>query len=340
VQCRTPPKFGMDSDEKRVIRAVSLVGLADVAVAAGLCATWFGLAGGLVWFLDLFSHFRFQLLAFSIVGLAWFLWRGLRTSAAFALITMVVNAALLSGVFSAHARTPASVSPGFQLRVLSINVHTSNRAHGKVIDFIRQEDADAVLLLEIDRKWEEALSPLKDSYPFSIVEPRSDNFGIAFFSKSAAHTEVLMFANPADEFSIGVPVLVALMPHQGRTVRLVGAHPLPPIGGRNSRWRDDELSKLATIARRSAEPVLLLGDLNATPWSAGMRALTGGSGLLLPSARFTWQPSWMADTPLAIPIDHALATAPLVVLRREIGPDVGSDHRPIIAEVGWAAEVR
>jgi len=46
-------------------------------------------------------------------------------------------------------------------------------------------------------------------------------------------------------------------------------------------------------------------------------------------------PSGGAGTVLGIPIDHALATPPLVIARRRIGPDVGSDHRPQLLEVGW-----
>jgi endonuclease/exonuclease/phosphatase (EEP) superfamily protein YafD len=47
-------------------------------------------------------------------------------------------------------------------------------------------------------------------------------------------------------------------------------------------------------------------------------------------------PTWSANTPFAIPIDHVLATSPLVITSRSVGPDVGSDHRPLDFVVGWA----
>jgi endonuclease/exonuclease/phosphatase (EEP) superfamily protein YafD len=46
-------------------------------------------------------------------------------------------------------------------------------------------------------------------------------------------------------------------------------------------------------------------------------------------------PTWMVDTLIGIPIDHALAQKPLNILLRTLGPEVGSDHRPILIEVGW-----
>lgn len=325
----------MTSDDKFLSRVVSLGGLVDAAMLIGLSATWIGLLGDLWWFFDLFSHFRFQCLGISVFALAWFIWRmnwgGITASFA----SVLVNAALFFGFFAGGAQ-PGPTAPGFRFRALSINVHTSNRAFGKVIDFVRKADADVVLLLEIDKRWKDALAPLEQLYPHSRFEPRRDNFGVAFFSRDeVVSSEVEVFADPSNPDEIGVPGLVVVIRHGGKTIRVIGAHPLPPTGPGNSRWRNDELSKVAEMATRSREPVLLIGDLNATPWSAGMRVLTRQSALRLPPAKFQREPSWMVTSPLAIPIDHALATLPLVVLRRDVGPDVGSDHVPIIAELGW-----
>jgi endonuclease/exonuclease/phosphatase (EEP) superfamily protein YafD len=84
------------------------------------------------------------------------------------------------------------------------------------------------------------------------------------------------------------------------------------------------------------QPVLLAGDLNATPWSTGMRALTAGE-LRFGSRQSPWKPTWSVRSPFAIPIDHALSTAPLLILERRVGPDLGSDHRPLELSVAWSA---
>jgi endonuclease/exonuclease/phosphatase (EEP) superfamily protein YafD len=41
-------------------------------------------------------------------------------------------------------------------------------------------------------------------------------------------------------------------------------------------------------------------------------------------------PAWAG-----IPIDHALATPEFTATAFTVGPDLGSDHRPIVAEFAW-----
>jgi endonuclease/exonuclease/phosphatase (EEP) superfamily protein YafD len=46
------------------------------------------------------------------------------------------------------------------------------------------------------------------------------------------------------------------------------------------------------------------------------------------------QPSWNARRPFVrIPIDHIFAPPGATVVRRTIGPDVGSDHFPVEADL-------
>jgi endonuclease/exonuclease/phosphatase (EEP) superfamily protein YafD len=134
----------------------------------------------------------------------------------------------------------------------------------------------------------------------------------------------------------GLPSIEARLDFHGREVVIIATHPVPPYGRAYADFRDTQLAALADHVQQTGDAVLLVGDLNATPWSAAMRIATRGN-LGFRSLAAPWTPTWRARSLFAIPIDHALCTAPLVITRREVGPDVGSDHRPIVLDVGWAA---
>ena len=52
-----------------------------------------------------------------------------------------------------------------------------------------------------------------------------------------------------------------------------------------------------------------------------------------------WQPTWQARTILGIAIDQALCTPQLFFAKREIGPDLGSDHRSQELEFAVGGEI-
>ena len=62
----------------------------------------------------------------------------------------------------------------------------------------------------------------------------------------------------------------------------------------------------------------------ARPKGTGLRDSSRGMGL---------QPTWPADIPLLwIPIDHCLYSDGIEIRGRRTGPDVGSDHFPLIVD--------
>jgi endonuclease/exonuclease/phosphatase (EEP) superfamily protein YafD len=80
--------------------------------------------------------------------------------------------------------------------------------------------------------------------------------------------------------------------------------------------------------------VIVMGDLNATPWSQPFRRLVARSGLCDSRAGFGIAASYPADsTVLRIPIDHVLITCSIGVADRRVERDIGSDHRPVIVDL-------
>jgi endonuclease/exonuclease/phosphatase (EEP) superfamily protein YafD len=90
---------------------------------------------------------------------------------------------------------------------------------------------------------------------------------------------------------------------------------------------------LAKVVADVEAPIVLLGDLNTTPWSPIYRQFIEDSGLRDARDGFGLLSSWpTGNPPLLIPIDHALVSQQIVVHNLYLGPDVGSDHYPLILD--------
>lgn len=105
------------------------------------------------------------------------------------------------------------------------------------------------------------------------------------------------------------------------------------------RAGDALLAWIADWAARQTDPVVVLGDLNATPWSHAFRSLVDEAGLVNSLRGRGLQPSCPAPLGLlGIPIDHLLHSPALATVERERGPAFGSDHRMLHVRLAWVGE--
>ena len=86
---------------------------------------------------------------------------------------------------------------------------------------------------------------------------------------------------------------------------------------------------------------MLLGDLNATPWSPAFRSLLRNSDLRDSRQGFGIHSTWPSGTwIMRVPLDHILVSGQVAVHSRVVGPDVGSDHRGVVVEFSLASRDR
>lgn len=306
---------------------LTLVGLLEVGGALLCLATVTGFLGRLWWILELTSHFRLHL-ALSLLTLVavWALKRRRWMAAlcgAFAAINLVL-------VFSPLWPSARTLSPsGASLRLAAINVHTANERADLVLEFLSRADADVILLMEVNERWMSDLSPLRVSHPHVVAEARDDNFGIALFSRIPLTNHSIVELGEAGAPSITTDILV------GPThISLLGTHPLPPGTSEYARLRNDQLREIATHVRAQIGPAVVLGDLNATPWSPYFADLLRDSGLKNTSQGRGLHGSWPAWLPVGrIPLDHCLVSPSIGVISKRLGPRIGADHLPIVVEL-------
>ncbi|MDX1654774.1 MAG: endonuclease/exonuclease/phosphatase family protein [Candidatus Competibacteraceae bacterium] len=298
-------------------------------ILAGLGAvatTLAGLAAPLGWPWEQFSHFPAQYavvlgLAALLLGLSQrYTWA--MAFAVFAVINLGQLVPYLNGT-----TVRAAPQAGTELRLLTLNVLTENRQYPRVLELIRQRRPDLVLLPEVDSPWLEALQGLGSDYPYHIAVPEPPRFGIALFSRLPMEAKVVVPQG-------GTPTIVAQVAVGQGILTVIGAHPLPPDHRSFQRRRNRQLRYLAELARSGAQPVVLAGDLNITPWSPVFQELLAQGGLYDSGLGRGLAPTWPADRPwFWIPIDHVLLGDGIGVAARRVGPDVGSDHFPVMVDL-------
>lgn len=309
-------------------RAVSWSGLLESAALVGWLVTMAGFLGSWSWFLELASHFRVQLaIAFALLTLVTFLGRSRRVHGLAALMGTLVNGSLVLWEARPVGEPPSPSADG--IRLLSINVNTANQRADLVLQAIRQANPDVVLLMEVDPRWMKDLEPLRARYPFHLEEARRDNFGIALLSRHP-----LGEARVEDLPGTEVPSVLAAVRTPRGVFHLTGTHPLPPGSREDAAERNRQLEVLGERAAAHPQNSVILGDLNVTPWSPQFSRLLQTGGLLRAHPGWGVFATWQVEQPwFSLPLDHCLVSPPIAIRRLEVGPDVGSDHRPLLVEL-------
>jgi len=308
---------------KRAVRFWAMVG-----GACCLVATLLGFAGSVWWIFDLLAHFRVQcalgLLAAAAVLGATRRWVWTTACALGIAVNAIAIAPLVIGDVAPRGDGPA-------LRLVSFNVHTSNTNFAEVARYLGEQNADMIVVNEIDRQWLAALRTALDGY-HEIAQPSSDNFGIGVWTRARPdHHAVIQLG---DSY---VPAIEVTLAHAGTPFHLLALHTLPPVSQELAAERDAMLRSTASWARRRTGHVAIAGDLNATPWSHGFRSLLADANLVNSQRGHGLQTTWPAGLwPLSVPIDHCLHSRSLTAVERSVGPFLGSDHRPVIVDLAPA----
>lgn len=309
-----------------VKNAITLSGVCDVICLLSLSCTWLGSLGRHGWFFDLLSHFRLQYVVVCGVVVLYALIRRRNWLVLLSLISLFWNAQIIHAFHQTAELVHAPAEP--PLRVMTYNVLVDNKNPSAAVSHVLQTDADIVCLLEVDDSWRSALKPLREKYPHRVEELNDGSFGIA------CYTRLPLKSLEVRRFTIWrLPTLVLNLDHLGSPLTFVAIHPIAPIGGQRAHeWRE-QLSGIAALVSGLAGEVIVAGDFNATPWCEGMRLLREKGGLDFRSVDPVWPPTWGLNLPVMIPIDHVLVKRGLIIRKRTIGPETGSDHRSVTVEI-------
>jgi endonuclease/exonuclease/phosphatase (EEP) superfamily protein YafD len=270
------------------------------------------------WVLDLAAHWQWLSVAALTLGLA----------VAFFVAKRCLFFALLLPLpwWTASPSWPleSSTAPLATVTVASANVHLSTTQVGALAQWLAKEQPDLVVLLEVSRALGPQLASLT-AYFHQVVHADDSPFGIALLSKWPLTRSSLQ--HDAD----GIPRIEAEVQVHHQAVQMVAFHPMPPLSPHFHQARDQNLKTFAQQFQTSGQPGLVVGDLNATPWSSAFAGLAAMGLRRTTSLQATWPTAGQGW--LGIPIDHVLATRHWKVLGYRMGPDLGSDHLPVLVQL-------
>lgn len=265
------------------------------------------------WLFDLAVGFQFLYGSALLVGvsIAFVVSRG-RTWKTLGLLAFLFIPFLVSTAALEQAAPARSASA---LRVVSANVNLENEDPSGLLRWAMQSQADLVVIHEVSPAFAKGLQSATTAFPFQVLKPMEGPFGVAVLSRLPLTSQVWL--EPG--------FLKVTLLHAKETVEVLAAHPVPPLTPEMLFERNHALS---THVDRLSNRSVVVGDLNATPWHPVLRQMEDKGWL----RANTLVPTWPSAVPL-LGLDHVLATPAWKSVKSELGPAIGSDHRPILVEL-------
>lgn len=305
---------------------LSLYFTADVSAVRGVTLR---IAAGVFFF----RVFQFHVAAVVFIAALVALVVRYRKIAVFNLLLAIVLALPL--IWSYRPKSPPPIS-GPALKVYSANLYVNNHDGDAIVRSIRAENPDVIVLMELT-PWSHALlmDAFGESHPYQH-RPHYNGGGMVFsrvpfredrpvVQLAGNHTRVPLV------FNLG-----------GKELALYPVHLLSP--GRLGLVAEhrEQMREFIAIAEHEARPMVIVGDCNMTPRTPNFQAMenVGFRSTWQLAGRGpcnTWGPRWWPrlNALPGVQIDQVLLQEPMTATSHRVGMDTGSDHRPIVAEIGF-----
>lgn len=340
--------------------------LLNLVVLATCALTIAAMMGDKGWLWSLTTHFRMQYLgiqalALLLVVLACSLsrkdnqtasaWTESRLSIGFLCFFIMLNLTPILPYYLPSSRpSVAELKFSHPVKLMHFNLFGQlNRNTASVAQAITAADPDMVDLVEYTPAWQRALEQtgVWRRYPYRVAGKGH----IALYSKLPLQNARLTYAAPGKQVANQANIIAQVSINR-QPVTILVAHPASPILPSHLTWLKQSFQTWQQERSRLGQNLLVVGDLNTSPWSKEFENMTRNTGLRDSQLGYGVQPSWpmllpilgIRSTPtlvtnlLAIPIDHVLVSEKILVFSRKTGPFVGSDHLPVTVEIGMKAD--
>jgi endonuclease/exonuclease/phosphatase (EEP) superfamily protein YafD len=246
---------------------------------------------------------------------------------------------LLSGSISLMdlGRSGAGAPANGDFKVMTFNVHFGSRKTPDLLNLIRSENPDVVLLQENFGD--------QDS-PANFLQSNLPGWHLVRFKGAATLTKYPILSSEGislnDQRFHGLLVTVLQTPKE--ELKVINAHwsaPQSALGWNPiksaSVVKIHELTTTLRTIKSSDLPTLLAGDLNTPPTHHAIRRLSADleSSFEVKGVGPGW--SFPSGMPM-VRIDHIFLSAKLKTTQCRLGPKLGSDHLPLISEIRFVRD--
>jgi endonuclease/exonuclease/phosphatase (EEP) superfamily protein YafD len=311
-----------------MIALILLMCLVSVAIGSSL---W-----GFTFLIERLSHFQIQYWAGSLILLG-LVATGQRR---YLLLVGLVGFSMLSvNLLTWYMPTSHQSTP--LLKVFSCNVWTYNQDYPAILELVRKENPDIAMFYEVTTPGQQQLDTLNDVLPFSVGR----NTQAVVYTKLSLDGTRILFNSPKYYNT----TIIENLRRGDRAFTVVATHPSSPHSREQFLARNEQLDNLAEYLSGSAAPLIIGGDFNITMWSPFYQRFVEKARLDNARQGFgvipTWSPMKIRALPeflqpwLSIPIDYIFTRSgkfELHTISMKAGSYVGSDHLPVIAEIGAA----
>lgn len=224
------------------------------------------------------------------------------------------------------------------LRLMSANVLRDASTFEGFLALVMEIRPDVIVLQEMSGEWADAVSDLED-YPY-IASPFRTAQGVVILSRFPISAEMIPGVDLPNGVGGAHGLRAVLDLGGGASAVLYAIHAPTPrtLAGWDARNVYLEQVTGAISKEILGTNIILAGDWNTPQWSAEFSSLLAQTGM---SA--TEMSAWPAPTRIirrynifrwiGSPVDHIAVTPGIARQNFTVGPDFGSDHKPIIADL-------
>ncbi|HSJ69802.1 MAG TPA: endonuclease/exonuclease/phosphatase family protein [Anditalea sp.] len=211
--------------------------------------------------------------------------------------------------------------------ILMYNVKMDNDRYNDFLELVEDTDPDIILLTEPNQIWADEVAGLSKNYPYDLIYPLDNTYGMILYSKLQPKELELNFLVKDDIPSI----LAELELPSGESFKIHCLHPEPPKPGTDTYERDTEILLVGQQVMDEEGPVVIAGDLNDVAWSRTSEQFQSKTNMLDPREGRGFFNTYNVFIPLfRYPLDHFFYTKHFYLVSLEKLRPIGSDHFPLM----------